>query len=121
MILTDSTSEISTLRARVHAAVQACKIAGGEDCLAFYIQTLNSPTDYMVVCSASSYLQAQGLYRKINDWLFSNNIEIFTPPLRNDNSGWIVIDCGYMIIHIMLRALRSYYDLEHLWFKDSII
>ncbi len=121
MILTGSTSEISTLKARVQATVQACEMAGGEDCQAFYIQSNNSPTDYMVICSATSYVHAQGLYQKIEDWLLSNHIEILTPPGRDDNSGWVIIDCGFMFIHIMQQALRSYYDLEHLWFKDALI
>ncbi|KAI9471798.1 MAG: Oligomerization domain-containing protein [Benjaminiella poitrasii] len=34
---------------------------------------------------------------------------------RNDNSGWILIDLGRIIIHLLTPEIRKHYDLEGLW------
>ena len=105
----------------VHAAVYVCEEAGAKDCRAFSMTHLNSPTDYMILCSSDSTLHTQGINRKVIAWLASQDIEVINPYNRNDTSGWIVIDCGFMFIHIMLREVRAYYDLEHLWLRDQLL
>jgi ribosome-associated protein len=40
---------------------------------------------------------------------------------RDDDSGWLLLDCGSIIVHIMLEELRSFYELEKLWFDAPII
>ena len=36
-------------------------------------------------------------------------------------SGWMVLDLGNIVIHLMGSAERDYYNLEGLWEKDAII
>lgn len=36
-------------------------------------------------------------------------------------SGWIVLDLGDVMVHIMGQQEREYYNLEELWEKDAII
>jgi ribosome-associated protein len=33
----------------------------------------------------------------------------------NDESGWVVVDCMSIIIHIFLEPMREFYSLERLW------
>ena len=32
-----------------------------------------------------------------------------------DASGWILLDCGDFVVHVMSPRLREYYALEELW------
>jgi ribosome-associated protein len=34
---------------------------------------------------------------------------------RDQKSTWIVLDYGWLVIHLQTPEARAYYDLEHLW------
>ena len=36
-----------------------------------------------------------------------------------ENKDWILIDAGYVIVHLFRPEVREYYDLEKLW--ESVI
>ena len=36
----------------------------------------------------------------------------------NNNTGWIVIDCGDIIVHIFKKEVREFYNLEKMWSID---
>lgn len=36
-------------------------------------------------------------------------------------SGWIVLDYGYVVVHLLSPEMRDYYDLEGLWQKAKIV
>jgi ribosome-associated protein len=36
-------------------------------------------------------------------------------------SGWIVIDYGSIVVHLLDEELRNYYNLEELWKAGKII
>lgn len=36
-------------------------------------------------------------------------------------SGWIVLDYGYVVVHLLSPEMREYYDLEGLWHKAKVV
>jgi len=36
-------------------------------------------------------------------------------------SGWVLVDCGDIVIHIMQKDIREFYDLEGLWGGDTLV
>lgn len=36
-------------------------------------------------------------------------------------SGWIVMDMGNIVVHVMSEEQREFYQLEELWSKDAVI
>jgi ribosome-associated protein len=37
-----------------------------------------------------------------------------------ENKDWILIDAGYVIVHLFRPEVREYYDLEKLWEVDVV-
>ena len=53
------------------------------------------------------------LYRNLKNSGFKGaNIE------GNNSTGWIVIDCGDIIVHIFKKEIREFYNLEKMWSID---
>ena len=36
-------------------------------------------------------------------------------------SGWILVDCGEVVVNIMKNEVREFYDLEGLWGENTLI
>ena len=36
-------------------------------------------------------------------------------------SGWILVDCGEVVINIMKSDIREFYDLEGLWGENTLL
>ena len=37
------------------------------------------------------------------------------------DSGWVLIDCGQIVINIMKKEERDFYDLEGLWGENTLL
>ncbi|MBE6387074.1 MAG: ribosome silencing factor [Lentisphaerae bacterium] len=91
-----------------------------EDKLAENIVTLNigkvsSVADYMMVATASSEPQLRALSsfieRQVRDEF---KLRTLNQP-DDSSSGWVLLDFGNLIIHLMTPESRERYNLEGLW------
>jgi ribosome-associated protein len=89
-----------------------------EDTVALDVRSLCSWTDYFVITTVRSQTHLRGLVQ----WLAPLLKEWGLQPLgryRNPSpdQGWVLIDCGSIVIHLMDRERRDFYELEKLWFQ----
>ena len=80
----------------------------------------SSVTDYLVICSGESGPQLRAIEREIDARLGKLKIK----DLKWEGvlgSGWVVLDLGPIVVHLMKQAERDYYRLEELWGKDAIV
>ncbi len=75
---------------------------------------LSGFTDYFIVCSGMSDRQVKAIADAVELTLTSEGGEILSVEGYADGR-WVLMDCGDVIVHIFLDALREYYDLESLW------
>lgn len=88
----------------------------GDDIVLLDISQLNSWTDYFVIATVSSSTQSQGLQKQIKDYIKDSGLEIHkTNKKINDGEDWNLIDLGSVVIHLMSKEAREFYDLEKLW------
>jgi ribosome-associated protein len=89
----------------------------GEDVLLLDIRPVSMIADYFVICHGASERQIQAIHQGTLAKL--DEIGVHAPHSEGTPmSGWILVDCGSVVVHIFLALTRSYYNLEQLW-KDA--
>ena len=81
------------------------------------VKKLSSFTDYMMIASGSSNRHIQSIGEKVLEDLKIKKIK----PLGIEgqgSDGWLLIDLGDVVIHLMSSNMRRFYDLESLWDPD---
>jgi ribosome-associated protein len=77
------------------------------------VEKLTTVTSTIIVCSANSTPHAQALLREVKD--VSKEHSSAVNISGDDTFEWIIVDIGYIIVHIMLPEFRDFYNLEGLW------
>jgi ribosome-associated protein len=77
------------------------------------LKKISSMTDYFLICSAGSNVQARVIAEAILESLDESGIKCSVEGL--DVSHWILIDCYSVVVHIFLPEVRQFYGLERLW------
>jgi ribosome-associated protein len=75
----------------------------------------DAPCSYFVICQGDSKTHIGAVSRSVSDTLREKaKIKPFAVDGIN-NAEWIAMDYGQIIVHIFLRPMREFYDIEHLW------
>ena len=70
--------------------------------------------DYFIVCTGSNPRQIQAIANAIEDRL--GELHVWTRGYEgNAENGWMLLDCGDVIVHIFGPMEREFYRLERLW------
>ena len=110
----------ATSRSREAAREAARLIADhlGEDTVVLDISGVSSFADFFVISTARSSAHLEGLHRELEAFLKVQGIRPRNGGRKTrGESGWLLLDCGELVIHLMEREQREFYDLERLWFK----
>ena len=80
----------------------------------------NRIADYFVICHATSGTQVDAICESVEDTV---RIETGEKPSHIeglDNSFWVLLDYGNVVVHIFLEEYRNFYSLESLWADAEI-
>lgn len=111
-----------TVKSNVLEMAELLKEHRGEDVIVLDISRISGWTDFFIISTVRSNVHLKGLLRTMNDFFTMKNIQ----PLNLHKNlkhveGWILIDCGDFVIHLMEKEQRAFYELEKLWFKSELI
>lgn len=70
----------------------------------------------LVLAGAESQAQLRGYYRRVHEEIEQRGLQARGSAKRSDESGWLIVDLATVIVHLMLREQREFYDLERLWY-----
>ncbi|MCM1322027.1 MAG: ribosome silencing factor [Bacteroides sp.] len=88
----------------------------GESTAVLDVSQLNSWTDYFVITTVNSSAHWKGLYKHVKDYVRENDMEIHVANRKQpDGDDWNLIDIGPVVVHLMSKEAREFYDLEKLW------
>lgn len=84
------------------------------------ISKTSNIVDCLVICSGESTPQIRAIEKEIDLQLCKNMIKGFKWE-GVISSGWVILDLGSVVVHILGTAEREYYRLEDLWGKEAIV
>ena len=93
----------------------------GIDTVVLDIHEHSSWTDFFVISTARSATHMQGLFRFVRRFLSDHKIEPLRRHKRVSDDGWLLVDCGNFVIHLMSEEVRAFYELERLWFSGVVL
>lgn len=74
-------------------------------------------TEAFVIATVTSTGHLKGVSKNIWDLLKCLSLSVNNRHKSPSDDGWELIDCGDLVIHLMSKELREFYDLEKLWRK----
>lgn len=103
-------------------ALEFAKIAAGildskkaKDVQAVKVDDLTSVTEYFVFAGGTSNTQVRALADEVE---FRLKTEYGEAPIHTEgyrDATWIVLDYGYVMIHVFQPTAREFYKIEKLW------
>jgi len=82
------------------------------------VKSRTSVTDFMVIASGTSSRHVKSLADNVVSEVKEHGIK----PVGVEGEGssdWILVDLGGVVVHVMMPAARTFYDLERFW-QDEI-
>ena len=97
-----------------HTAVDAAAEKLAADIVLLDLRKLVSFTDYFVICSGASKRQLNAIADEVELTLRKKRV---LPHHREgaQESGWVLLDYGDVVVHIFDEEQRAFYDLEAVW------
>jgi len=98
-------------RSLVGEAVRLIEDRKGEDVVVIDLSDVSIPTSYFVVVGADNPVHVKALINALRQGL----------PVKPSHSEgvserkWVVLDYGDIVVHILEKEAREFYDIESLW------
>lgn len=86
----------------------------GENIICFNISEKSTIADYMIIVTGNVYTHVKALSEYVIVELKKENIN----PIYHEgiyHGAWACIDYGDIIVHIMNKNERNFYNLESIW------
>jgi ribosome-associated protein len=100
--------------------VDAASDKKAQDIVLLDVRHISSLADYFVICSAAVERQVRAIADGVEEALDAVDV----PPYKregNPSDGWVLLDYGDVLMHIMSEEQRGFYRLEQLWEQAHII
>ena len=93
--------------------VKALDSKKGLDIKLIKVSDITALTEYFVIAAGSSSTQVKALAEEAEFQLSEQGVE--PHHIEGKSTGWILLDYGDVVVHVLNEQARSFYDLERLW------
>ena len=91
-----------------------------QNILVLDIREISGFADWFIIATASSSRNAKAISNKLIESLKLQEQHLVGIE-GQDDSEWILVDCGDVIVDIMQQDTREFYDLESLWGEKTLV
>ena len=98
----------------IQAAVQAAREKKAIDLVVLDLRSIQSFTDFFVICSGQNTRQVQAIADAVEDTL--RKAQVRPAHVEGfDRAEWVLLDYFDFIVHVFNTERREFYALERLW------
>lgn len=84
------------------------------DLVSLDLRDRSAMADYFVVCSGNSRPHTRALAEAAYGYVKDHELEVFSIEGKQEGT-WVLLDIGFIVIHVMQASQREFYNLEQLW------
>ena len=100
--------------------IEALNELKAQNILILDVRDISGFADWLIIATASSSRNAKAIANKLIE-----SIKLHQQNLvgieGEDDSEWILVDCGDVVVNIMQKDTREFYDLESLWGEKTLV
>ena len=86
----------------------------GRDIVALKVKDLTTVCEYMVIATGRSTVQVRSLTDAVQEELAALGIQPRSVETQKE-ARWLILDYGFIVVHVFHTEEREYYNLERLW------
>lgn len=98
----------------VALSINALEDVKGKNIVSLDTTKLTSLFAHLIVCTGDSNRQVKALANNVAVELKAAGVDIVGTE-GHESGEWVLVDAGDVVVHVMLPAVRDYYDIEALW------
>lgn len=111
---TENTLDTQDSKAVSALIVETLEDAKAVEVIQIDVRKLTDITERMIICHGTSDRHASALAHIVMNVMLAKGIK--AASIEGDDTGeWVLIDYIDVLVHIMKREAREYYDIERLW------
>jgi ribosome-associated protein len=95
-------------------AARVAEAKKGQAIMILEVGQITTMTDYFVLASADNRVQLRALADETAKRMRERGVRVRGRE-GYDDSGWILMDLGDVVVHYFLQEKREFYSLERLW------
>ncbi len=106
----------------VSKVVEAIEEKKGNEIIVLDLKKIeHAVCDYFVICDAESTTQVSAIAGEIEHLTKTDLKERVWRKSGFENSQWILLDYGSVVVHVFQKEYREFYKLEELWADAKFI
>ena len=114
--------EDGTIAQKALEIAQLLEDGKAEDVTVIDVAELNSWTDFFVIATVHSAAHWQGLARQLKGYVAEHGLQFHqTHNKLPDGDEWNLLDLGAIVVHLMSKEARDFYELEKLWHAGKVL
>ncbi len=110
---TSTDASTDSLLPQLRAIVDAARERRAEDVRVLDLSDVSSTLEYFVICTATAGLQLNAVQENVR--IKAMEAGLMRPSVEGPSERWLLLSFGSIVVHIMTKEAREYYDLEGLW------